>query len=63
MSKSWKQGLEQWSPGQGGRANGKVLVKMYKVAVIMSVKPRDLRCSMMTIINITVLNAGNLLTE
>lgn len=63
MSKSWKQKLEQWLSGQRGRGHGKVLVRMYKVAVIMLDKPRGLRCSMMTLINITVLNAGHLLTE
>lgn len=63
MSKSWKQRLEQWSSGQRGRGHGKVLVRLYKVAAIMSDKPRDLRCSMMAIINITVLNDGHLLTE
>lgn len=60
--------LKSWTPKSKaedgyqtlGVGIGEILVKGYKVAVNRMNKPRDLMCSIMTTVNNTVLNTGNL---
>lgn len=60
--------LKSWTPKSKaedgyqtlGVGIGEILVKGYNVAVNRMNKPRDLMCTIMTAVNNTVLNTGNL---